>query len=106
LDVSSTTQCVWKTNSASTQLLRDASVIIWDEISIQSRHAVEAVDRAFQDLMDNEEPFGGKMIIFGGDFRQTLPVVKQGKILDQAEKCMINSPLWTNVYIFQLTQNM
>jgi hypothetical protein len=29
---------------------------------MQSRHAVEAVDRMFQDLMDNEEPFGEKSI--------------------------------------------
>jgi hypothetical protein len=79
---------------ASTQLLQDASVIIWDELFMQSRlHGVEAMNRAFQDLMDNEEPFGGKIIIFGGGFRQTLPVFKQVTILDQAEKCMINLPL-------------
>ena len=28
-----------------------------------------------QDLMGNAMPFGGKIMVFGGDFRQVLPVV-------------------------------
>ena len=38
------------------------------------RHAFEAVDRTLRDLMKvvdpllEEKPFGGKVIVFGGDF--------------------------------------
>ncbi|EFP93666.2 uncharacterized protein PGTG_19561 [Puccinia graminis f. sp. tritici CRL 75-36-700-3] len=105
LDLNSTSQCSWKTRTPSTQELQEAKVIIWDEISMQSKYAVEAVDRAFRDLMQDDRPFGGKVIIFGGDFRQTLPVVPGGTIFDQANVCMINSPIWNHVYTFQLTQN-
>jgi hypothetical protein len=33
-------------------------------------HATEAVYRLLRDMMDTPEvPFGGKVIVFGGDFR-------------------------------------
>ena len=37
--------------------------------------ALEAVDRLLRDLMDNTLPFGGKILVLGGDFRQVLPVM-------------------------------
>ena len=51
------------------ELIRHAKVIIWDEVVMVHRHAIEAVDRTLQDLMENKEPFGGKLFIFAGDFR-------------------------------------
>ena len=56
-------------------LLQVARLIIWDEASMTHRHAFEAVDRTLRDLMKavdqslKEKPFGGKVIVFGGDFR-------------------------------------
>ena len=43
-----------------------------------SKKALEIVDKTLQDVCYNNEPFGGKLIILGGDFRQILPVVKHG----------------------------
>jgi hypothetical protein len=37
-------------------------------------YALNAVDKLFKDLMSNELPFGGKVMLLGGDFRQCLPV--------------------------------
>ena len=42
------------------------------------RFAIEMVDRNLRDIMDSTENFGGKVIVFGGDFRQVLPVVPHG----------------------------
>jgi ATP-dependent DNA helicase PIF1 len=43
------------------------------------RHVVEALDISLCDILDKEDlPFGGKTVVFGGDFRQTLPVVRKG----------------------------
>ncbi|XP_055387806.1 ATP-dependent DNA helicase pif1-like [Condylostylus longicornis] len=40
--------------------------------------ALEIVNLVFQDLIDYKLPFGGKVVILGGDFRQVLPVVRKG----------------------------
>ncbi|OMO79395.1 hypothetical protein CCACVL1_13702 [Corchorus capsularis] len=56
------------------ELIKRAAVIIWDEASMAHRRAFETLDRSLKDIMGNDTPFGGKAIVFGGDFRQTLPV--------------------------------
>src|SRR4051812_43165763 len=54
-------------------LLRAVDLIIWDEVLMQSRFAHEALDRTMRDICDDDErPFGGKTVVFGGDFQQTL----------------------------------
>lgn len=50
--------------------LKNADVIIWDEISMVSKHAFDAVDALLRDIMQTDKPFGGKMVVVGGDFRQ------------------------------------
>ena len=45
---------------------------------MQHKYAIEAVDQTIQDLLSNNNPFGGITVLFGGDFRQTLPVIPHG----------------------------
>ncbi len=45
---------------------------------MQHKHAFEAVDRTFQDLTRLDRPFGGVVVVMGGDFRQVLPVIPKG----------------------------
>ena len=43
------------------------------------RQSVEVLDNSLRDIMDRPElSFGGKTVVFGGDFRQVLPVVRRG----------------------------
>lgn len=55
--------------------LRNATVIIWDEVVMMDRWAISAVDRTLRDLCSTDEYFGGKVVVFSGDFRQILPVL-------------------------------
>ena len=42
------------------------------------RQAVEALDSSMRDIMERQDlPFDGKTVVFGGDFRQVLPVVRK-----------------------------
>jgi hypothetical protein len=41
-----------------------------------------------------EIPFGGKVMVFGGDFRQTLPVVRQGNRSAVVSSCLNSFYLW------------
>lgn len=76
------------------------------------RHAFEAVDRTLRDLMKavdpllEEKPFGGKVVVFGGDFRQILPVVIKGSREDIVGSCLRRSILWTHVKLIKLKINM
>ncbi|GAU27991.1 hypothetical protein TSUD_373870 [Trifolium subterraneum] len=60
-------------------LIRRARLIIWDEAPMMHSHCFEAVDRTLNDIMKERRfPFGGKVIVLGGDFRQILPVIPKG----------------------------
>jgi hypothetical protein len=68
--------CAFTKQSGIAKLIQAASIIIWDEASMTKRQAVEALDKSMRDIMDIPNlPFGGKTVIFGGDFRQILPIV-------------------------------
>ncbi|OMO80354.1 DNA helicase PIF1, ATP-dependent [Corchorus olitorius] len=70
-------------------LIQQTSLIIWDEAPMIHRNCFEALDRSLRDIMSvigrNREhrPFGGITMVFGGDFRQILPVVPGGAYLIQ-----------------------
>jgi len=76
------------------------------------RHAFEAVDRTLRDLMKTvdplleNKPFGGKVIVFDGDFRQILPVVIKGGREDIVRSCLRKSILWTYIKLIKLKINM
>ena len=48
-----------------------AKVIVWDEAPMGHNDLIEALDRLLQDLMGNNLPFGGKVVILGGHFALT-----------------------------------
>lgn len=75
---------------------------------MQHRFAFEAVDQTLQDLRECSLPFGGIPTVLGGDFLQTLPVVKRGNRSDIVHTCILSSPLWPVISpnVFKLHQNM
>ena len=52
------------------------------------------------------KPFGGKIFVLGGDFRQVLPVIRLGSRCDIVQQCLKNSNLWKHVHVLRLTINM
>ncbi len=81
-------------------------MIIWDEAPMQSCHIHEAVDRTFQDVCNSDRPFGGRCVVFGGDFKQILPVVVKGNQAQIVGTSMQRSVLWQQIQVLKLTQNM
>ncbi|KAG2210181.1 hypothetical protein INT45_004502 [Circinella minor] len=81
LDLDHTSFCSFTPRSATAQLLKLTTLIIWDEASMMSKDLIECVNCNMQDLMKSVDPelehvpFGGKLIVFSGDFRQVLPVI-------------------------------
>ena len=78
-----------KKNSEKADMLRQTSLIIWDEAAMQSRLAIEAVDRSLRDFLDQPDlPFGSITVAFGGDFQQTLPIVPKDTKEDIIGACL------------------
>lgn len=95
-----------KVNSKEAEIIKAARLIIWDEAPMANVYALMCVDRLLKDLMDNDVPFGGKVIVLGGDFRQVLPVVPHASRQTIVQNCIKFSPLWKLFKIFKLTINM
>ena len=64
-----------------------------------------SVDRLLQHLMDNHKPFGGKIIIFSGDFRQCLPIILRQGRPGITREIMKHCPWWGQVTQLRLTEN-
>nr|GMC92135.1 ATP-dependent DNA helicase pif1-like [Ipomoea batatas] len=85
----------------------DDKLILWDEASMANCRAIESVDTTLRDIMDTDQIFGGKVVVFGGDFRQTLPVIRYGKKEDFIEASLVKSPLiWPTIRRLKLVQNI
>lgn len=104
--------CHIKPNSDVACLLKKTSLIIWDEAPMAHKHAFEALDRSLKDILSSDNynnsqiPFGGKVIVFGGDFRQILPVIPNGSRQDIVNASLSSSYIWGNCKVLTLTKNM
>jgi hypothetical protein len=88
-------------------LLREADLIIWDESTMAHKDMLICLDRLLQDVMNNSnEPFGGKCLLLGGDFRQCLPVVPHATSAQQASACLKSCRLWHHFEQLSLTDNI
>ncbi|XP_022875799.1 uncharacterized protein LOC111394272 [Olea europaea var. sylvestris] len=71
-------RCSVSKQSSLGQLLQITKLIVWDEAPMINRCAFETLDKMLKDITECELPFGGKVVLFGGDFRQVLLVVQRG----------------------------
>lgn len=94
------------TNDNLKRLIPATNLIIWDEAPSMHKYAIHAVERTFREIMRNDLLFGGKLIIFGGDFKQTLPVVKDGTYGDCINASLHTSYIWPQLLQRRLSRNM
>ena len=112
LQVFNDSVCRISINSELAQMIRECDCIIWDEAVMAHKHVFMAVERTLRDIMSLEDknlnliPFGNKQILFGGDFRQILPVVKNGNRSSIVNASIKKAPFWQFVTKFNLNENM
>ncbi|XP_021808472.1 uncharacterized protein LOC110752178 [Prunus avium] len=106
LSPDSSSTCSISKHSDLPKLIQKAKEIIWDEATMAHHHAFEALDRTFRDIIDVDLPFGGKTMIFGGDFRQVLPVIPKGTKSELIQASVVKASFWSQVKILKLRQNM
>ena len=99
--------CSINVSSQQADDLKVAKLLVIDEAPMLHRFNLEALDRFLRELMDNAGvPFGGKLVLLCGDFRQILPIIPRGNRARIVQSSLKNSPLWKFVQIIPLTVNM
>ncbi|GKF22543.1 DNA helicase [Tanacetum coccineum] len=74
---------------------------------MNDRSCFEALDRSLRDILDAPHSlFGGKLVILGGDFHQTLHVKKGTSKMEVIASCISESNLWPHFKVFMLKGNM
>ncbi|KAL6176715.1 hypothetical protein ACLB2K_053348 [Fragaria x ananassa] len=106
LNPNASSRCSLSKQFDEAELIRRSTAVICDETPMMNKFAFEALDRTFRDFTGVDMPFGGKVVIFGGDFRQVLPVVRKGTRSQTVEASLVNSSFWRDVKILRLRQNM
>lgn len=85
------------------ELISHADVIIYDEAPMAHKYLIHLLDRSLRDLMRNNKIFGGKIIIFAGDFRQIPPVVANARTNSDIRNASVKtSPIWRKLKTFTL----
>ncbi|GKD45550.1 DNA helicase, partial [Tanacetum coccineum] len=107
LDPTDTSVCAIKKNTQLATLLKETRLIIWDESPMNDRRCFETLDRTLRDILDEPNRlFGGKTVMLGGDFRQTLPVKKSATRDDIIRSSVAKSYIWHHFKVHYLTENM
>ncbi|XP_058726273.1 uncharacterized protein LOC131597578 [Vicia villosa] len=97
-------------NTEHAQLLQATDVIIWDEAPMAHKNCFEALDKTLKDLMNQNgrsgRIFGGKVVVFGRDFRHILLVVPRASRSDIVHASIFSSYVWDHCKVLTLTRNM
>jgi hypothetical protein len=112
IDLDNNGVCDIRKSTMLSTLIESASLIIWDEALMTHRKCFEALDRTLRDVLSTNDaslanvPFGGKIVVLGGDLRQILPVIEGGTRSQVIDAAITNSPLWRDIVVLHLTINM
>ena len=107
LDLTKDSRLSFNNRSVRADKLQQVRVILWDEAPMLSSTALEVIEVSLRQLMGNDIPFGGKIIVLGGDFRQIPPVIPHGsEAKQQLSECIKRSLSWKHFHDLRLTKNL
>ena len=106
LEVTTTTMCDMSPRSSIASFVQRSKLIVWDGRSMISKDLIETVDRSFRDIMKIDAPFGGCLMVFGGDFCQVLPIIPKASRSVIVSQCLNKANFWPQVKSLQLHTNM
>nr|XP_043630287.1 uncharacterized protein LOC122601603 [Erigeron canadensis] len=112
INITESSICSIDPNSELAALIKLTKLIIWDEAPMIHKHCFEALDRTMRDILRSTQPnsedqvFGGKVVVFGGDFRQILPVIPKGTRSMIVNASLNASYIWHHCQVLKLTINM
>ncbi len=109
--------CQVEPDSELEKKIREAEIVIWDEAGMSDKRVcifllynsytllqiLACVEKLLSSLDSTDDrPFGGKMMILGGDWKQLLPIVKMTYGPDIVNYTIKRSPFW---HLFKVSIN-
>ena len=70
--------------------MQQTELLVIDELTMGHRYIYECLDRSLQDVRGSNKLFGGLTILFSGDWKQILLVVKGGSQAQIIDATLIN----------------
>ncbi|CAH2019667.1 unnamed protein product, partial [Acanthoscelides obtectus] len=95
-----------RNQSAIADNIRYSKIIVIDEISMVHKSIFNEIGRKIREIMNNDIPLGGKIIIILGDFRHCAPIVPlagKNETISASVKC---SQLWQHFVKYDLLTNV
>ncbi|KAI3467920.1 hypothetical protein Pfo_024583, partial [Paulownia fortunei] len=96
IDANKSSECTISKQSGAAELLPP----------MRKRWAIDNIDRLLKDVTGNDKDIGGKVIVFGEDFRQVLPVVPRATIYQTISASLVKSYLWPKMKKITLSRNI
>jgi len=95
-------------NLALAELIRNTSLIIWDEVPMQHKACFEAVSRTLNDIcnVDGQQVFGSIPTVLGGDFTQIMPVIRRGTRQATVNAGIQHDSIWEYLRVLKLKTSM
>jgi hypothetical protein len=106
IDIRKNAECSFDRDLPGVDHLCKAKLVVWDKIVTIHKYAIEGVDKSLKALCNSKEAFGGKTVIFAGDFCQVLPVVKFDEYPLSYKASIRSLYLWDSVKKSRLKENM
>jgi hypothetical protein len=93
-------------HSNSAKLILEASLIICNEATMMPIFALKAIEKILQKVTRDNLPYGNKVSLLGGDFRQYLSVVRHGNKVKLVATTINTCQTWHSFHQIKLYQNM
>jgi len=112
IDLDELSICDIKRGTKLADLIVKTDLIIWDEALMTNRQCFEALDRSLRDILSEKQtelenmPFGGKVVVLGGDPKQILPVIENATRAQIVNATIFRSYLWNHIKKIYLYENM
>ena len=105
-NITKSSTCNFSQSDATGKLMNMTKLIIIDEMTMQHRFIYECLDRSLRDVRKTDKLFGGITVVFSGDWRQCLPIVKHGGKAEVIDACLKSSYIWKSVSVKNLTRTL
>lgn len=69
-------------------------LIVCDEVPMLIQEYLDMTDQLLRDLTQNSKPFGGKLVMPAGDFRQVVPIIRKATGSQIVDPIIKKSDLW------------